>query len=123
MALETDVRIARQAKMRYIIEIARDLGIPPDCGDGNACTRDCDPAVGCVSIPVQDGQACSDLDRCTVGDACQGGTCVSGTARDCDDTNACTADGCDALDGCVRTLLPDGTGCGGGRTCRAGVCG
>jgi formate--tetrahydrofolate ligase len=31
MALETDVRIARQAKMRYIIEIARDLGIPPDC--------------------------------------------------------------------------------------------
>jgi formate--tetrahydrofolate ligase len=31
MALDTDVRIARQAKMKYIIEVARDLGIPPDC--------------------------------------------------------------------------------------------
>ncbi len=31
MALETDVRIARRAKMRYIIDIAREIGIPPDC--------------------------------------------------------------------------------------------
>ncbi len=31
MALDTDVRIARAAKMRYIIEVAKDLGIPPDC--------------------------------------------------------------------------------------------
>ena len=31
MALEADVRIARQAKMRPILEIARDLGLPEDC--------------------------------------------------------------------------------------------
>jgi formate--tetrahydrofolate ligase len=31
MALDTDVRIARQAKMRPILEIARDLGLPEDC--------------------------------------------------------------------------------------------
>ncbi len=30
MALETDVRIARQAKMRPILDVARDLGIPAD---------------------------------------------------------------------------------------------
>jgi formate--tetrahydrofolate ligase len=31
MALDTDVRIARQAQMRPILEIARDLGIPDAC--------------------------------------------------------------------------------------------
>src|SRR6185503_8461939 len=31
MPLETDVRIARQAKMRPILVIARDLGLPEDC--------------------------------------------------------------------------------------------
>lgn len=31
MALDTDVRIARQAKMRPILDIARDLGLPADC--------------------------------------------------------------------------------------------
>jgi formate--tetrahydrofolate ligase len=31
MPLEADVRIARQAKMRPILEIARDLGLPEDC--------------------------------------------------------------------------------------------
>ncbi len=30
MGLHTDVRTARQAKMKYIIEVARDLGIPAD---------------------------------------------------------------------------------------------
>ena len=31
MPLEADVRIARQAKMRPILEISRDLGLPDDC--------------------------------------------------------------------------------------------
>jgi formate--tetrahydrofolate ligase len=31
MPLEADVRIARQAKMRPILDIARDLGLPEDC--------------------------------------------------------------------------------------------
>jgi formate--tetrahydrofolate ligase len=31
MALDTDVRLARQAKMRPILEIARDLGLPEEC--------------------------------------------------------------------------------------------
>ncbi|HXG62484.1 MAG TPA: formate--tetrahydrofolate ligase, partial [Planctomycetota bacterium] len=30
MALETDVRLARQARLRYIIEISRELGLPPE---------------------------------------------------------------------------------------------
>ncbi|MFN3484804.1 MAG: formate--tetrahydrofolate ligase [Planctomycetota bacterium] len=30
MALETDVRLARQARLKYIIEISRDLGLPPE---------------------------------------------------------------------------------------------
>jgi hypothetical protein len=53
-------------------------GTPLVCNDGNACTDDgCDPTTGCVY--ANNTSACEDGNPCTVGDACSGGTCQSGT--------------------------------------------
>ncbi|MBM4355008.1 MAG: hypothetical protein FJ109_14685, partial [Deltaproteobacteria bacterium] len=91
------------------------------CNDNNLCTDDsCDPAKGCVfgnnELPCSDGNAC------TVNDVCKNGSCSAGQALTCADGNACTSDACNPATGCVYTPLPDGTSCGGGKTCLAGVC-
>jgi hypothetical protein len=50
------------------------------------------------------------------------------TAGDCDDANLCTIDACDPFQGCVHTLLPNGTSCDnwsfcdGAETCQEGFC-
>ncbi len=65
---------------------------PRTCGDSNPCTDDsCDPAVGCVSVPNDDGN-CSDGDACTLGDRCVDGGCVGGVEMACDDGDLCTTD-------------------------------
>ena len=98
-------------------------GLPLDCDDGNPCTRDCDPTVGCMNTPLADGTGCSDDDACTRVDTCQGGVCVSGEARDCNDGNPCTDDVCDPRTGCRHTPFPDGTPCVDGNACTfAEVC-
>ena len=96
--------------------------MPLDCDDGNSCTKDCDPAVGCVHRPLPDGSSCNDHDTCTLGDTRVAGTCVGGSLRKCDDLDACTADSCDAVAGCQHATMPDGTSCGTGMTCTFGVC-
>jgi hypothetical protein len=60
----------------------------------------------CVSLPS--GSACDDGNVCTVDDVCQGGVCVGGPARNCDDRVDCTVDGCNAS-GCYHT--PDVSRC------------
>jgi cysteine-rich repeat protein len=52
---------------------------------------------------------------CTINDACQGGACQAGPARNCNDNNACTTDTCDETnDTCVQTpIVPC---CGNGTT-------
>ncbi|MEZ4267422.1 MAG: hypothetical protein R3F39_13665 [Myxococcota bacterium] len=77
------------------------VGPPRDCSDGNPCTLDsCDatlaPGEVCVHLPT--GGTCNDGDPCTVNDFCQDGAC-EGSAKPCDDQNACTADTCDAETG------------------------
>jgi hypothetical protein len=122
------------------------VGIPPDCGDDNPCTRDCDAGLGCVNTPVPngtscsdanpctggdscqsglctpgaalpDGTSCSDRDKCTLLDSCRSGVCVGGAPRDCADDNTCTADACDEIDGCRHTTLPDGEACSDSNAC------
>ncbi len=108
-------------------------GTPRDCSDPNACTADsCDESTDqCVHDPTPlNGALCEDGAFCTVGDTCQAGVCLPGSARDCSDPNACTADTCnEATDQCDHDPTPlNGTGCDDGAfctindTCLDGVC-
>lgn len=111
-------------------------GISLDCDDGNACTTTaCDPIMGCQHPAVADGTECGNR-TCDgllwIRQVCQAGNCV-GTAvqQNCDDGNACTADDCQPVDGCLPANVADGTECGSRscdglqwmrQTCLSGVC-
>ena len=97
----------------------------PEDGCGVAT---CDPKTGsCQVTAVVDGKACDDDNLCTVGDACEAGTCAAGKAADCDDGNVCTADSCKAKVGCLHpgTGAPcdaDNNPCTVGDACSAKSC-
>ena len=75
------------------------------CNDGNPCTDDvCDYMSGICVVSLKNGP-CDDGTVCTDGDACGGGKCVPGPALNCDDKNTCTADSCDATQGCLHAIL------------------
>jgi hypothetical protein len=93
------------------------VGVARDCSDGNHCTDDiCDEESGECSWPANSAP-CSDGNACTVGDACENGSCADG--KDpliCDDSNTCTSEVCDPAIGCV--LVPDDTqSCDDGDSC------
>jgi hypothetical protein len=103
------------------------------CGDSNACTLTdtcqsgvcsggnpivctasdqchdpgvCNAVTGVCSDPAKaDGATCSSGNACKVDEACSSGTCQGGSARDCDDSDACTADVCDAVLGCMSQTV------------------
>ncbi len=92
-------------------------GQPLACGDANVCTVDsCDPTVGCVNAPAEDGTECADGDLCNGLEICQAGQCT-GTPKVCDDGNPCTTDLCDPLVGCTTQPLEDGAECSDGDIC------
>jgi hypothetical protein len=106
---------------------------PIGCDDQSVCTTDeCNETIGiCVNDPgPHEGDPCDDGDLCTVGELCSGGVCSPGLPIDCNDQNACTADGCDGATGlCFNDGGPlegapceDGDLCTVGETCAAGVC-
>jgi RHS repeat-associated protein len=81
----------------------------------------CNEATGgCVAGSAKMvGTACSDQSLCTTGDFCQndpmlGPACAGGTAKNCNDGNACTTDTCTAALGCSNVVNPaiDPTTCG-----------
>ena len=100
------------------------------CDDSNPCTDDgCDPAAGCTWTPNK--AACDDGDKCTSGDACSNGKCVTGKPVDvkvfCDDSNACTDDSCDKTKGCGHVskvgACDDANPCTAGEVCANSACG
>ncbi len=94
------------------------------CSDGNPCTSDsCSPGIGCQFFPVD--IECNDGSKCTVGDHCAGGWCVSGPILDCDDNNSCTEDACEPELGCTYAHTLNGDPCDEDKplaACDAGVC-
>ena len=93
----------------------------PVCNDGNACTSDkCDPLSGlCVFAPLNG--PCDNGDKCTWGDACSKGKCITGSNQKCDDGSACTTDSCDKATGaCEFAPINDGTACDDGKACTGG---
>ena len=107
--------------------------IPLPCNDSNPCTTDgCSPATGCTFTPVPNGQSCGDNNFCNGFETCQSGSCASGTAPLCDDSNPCTTDGCSGTAGCTHTSIPgccftdgdcaDNDACTINARCVSGVC-
>ncbi|MFZ4578831.1 MAG: hypothetical protein ACOYOB_10595 [Myxococcota bacterium] len=101
--------------------------VPLPCDDQNPCTDDaCAPATGCTATP-RTGD-CTTGDACFSGSTCVDGVCSGGTAKVCDDQNACTSDSCDPKTGaCVFEKLnlgacDDGDACTDPDVCAAGVC-
>ncbi|HLV66979.1 MAG TPA: hypothetical protein VKY73_14255 [Polyangiaceae bacterium] len=94
-------------------------GTPVACDDGVSCTQDvCDEAAdACVAGP--DDSACSDGNACNGAELCDAETgCQAGTPLDCDDSNACTVDACDAELGCTHTPVS----CDDGNACTVDSC-
>lgn len=107
------------------------------CGSGKTCvgsaciTQTCTPgSLSCGGSTVLICNATGTdhdigADCSKQGDACGPGVCAAGQctvkAKDCDDGNPCTTDTCDGKTGCVHKSQ-DGTSCGSGKTCIAGVC-
>lgn len=79
----------------------------------------CDPEMGCLADPLDDGTPCDDDQYCTTGDECADGEC-HGQARDCSsEASACQVSlGCnEALDQCEFSDAPSGTLCDDGQYC------
>lgn len=105
---------------------------PLGCGflDGDCTVGTCQPGVGCVAMPVNDGLQCDDFQYCTVDTTCSAGVCGGGSPRECAPVNGCYNGMCDeAADTCV--LMPgndglacdDNDACTSSTTCSAGICG
>jgi uncharacterized repeat protein (TIGR01451 family) len=67
-----------------------------------------------VSVDVTDG--CSDGLACTVGDHCEGTTCVATAPNDCNDSDPCTLDSCEEPSGCINSFS-EGELCDDGDPC------
>lgn len=104
-------------------------GLAIRCGWDSECALfRCDRRDGCLlETPLAAGRTCSDDDRCTTGDRCDGaGFCVPEAPAACDDGNPCTEDSCDATWGCsyVSTNGPcdDESLCTTNDACQFGQC-
>lgn len=90
------------------------------CDDCSPCTDDSYDGVSCRHTPVPDGRACEDGSLCTSGEQCVAGACAGGVPVVCSDAdgNPCTAEVCDAIEGCVPVDEPYGTVCNS----ESGIC-
>jgi hypothetical protein len=81
------------------------------------CARHvCVPATGeCVMETRNEGDPCDDGDACTRDTLCEGGACVGGQPRVCDDGNPCTDNECDPESGCFHP--PNTAPCDDGNAC------
>ena len=96
----------------------------------NTCQSNvCQPLDGtCKPFDKADNIACDDADLCTLGDTCQSGVCKGNIKANCNDSNSCTTDICDAVFGCDNPptaaggLCDDGNVCTTKDTCKSGNC-
>jgi hypothetical protein len=106
---------------------------PVSCGASDQCHAPgtCDPASGVCSNPTAaESTACDDGDPCTQTDRCQAGACVGSNPVVCAAADQCHLAGvCDAATGlCSNPPAADGTACSDGNactrtdSCQSGVC-
>ena len=98
-------------------------GSPKPCIDGDICTTDgtCNTVSGDCSFPPAIGVVlCDDGDICSTDDVCSGGECVGTAETQCDDSNACTVDTCEAIGGCTHVVPANN--CDDGNPCTTDQC-
>ncbi len=93
---------------------------PACASDGNTCTEDCSPTLGCRPTRLPDGTACPDEGSVCTTDACRTGVCRHTTTLVCNDGLACTGDWCHATNGCM-TIAYDSR-CDDGIECTTNRC-
>jgi hypothetical protein len=97
-----------------------------DSGDLECIKNLCVPSTGlCETTQLENGSFCTDGNGCSLGDACQGGTCVADTLMSCEDLNTeCGESSCDPnLGGCVMSPVNEGKDCITDDPCAiSGVC-
>lgn len=93
-------------------------GTPILCDDGVSCTVDaCDEVTRVCAAPPNDG-LCNDSSVCNGAETCGAAGCQPGTPLNCNDSNACTTDGCDPVSGCSATPIT----CNDGNACTTDSC-
>ncbi len=92
----------------------------PGCNDINACNYN-PAATSNDGSCLYSGQACPNVDACTINSVVDENCNCVGTPRICDDLNPCTEDSCNPAFGCFSvpiTIDADGDGiCDAGDTC------
>jgi hypothetical protein len=103
------------------LRIALDANATPplDCEDHNSCTDEYLDALSGRCVYTPHAGSCDDGSACTINDFCVATNCV-GAARVCVDTDVCTRDLCDPLQGCA--FIRDGAMCEDNNPCTADTC-
>lgn len=126
---------------------------PIDCTvlSSPCAVAECDPAIGCIAVPANEGGACDDATTdfctagqckaglcetvvanegiacddglfCTVGEACHAGACTGGVLQGCAPQSACWIATCDeSIDACIQMPGNDGVSCDEGPPCTGGT--
>jgi hypothetical protein len=106
-------------------------GAMTDCSflDGPCSIGSCDPDIGCLATPKNDGASCDDGLYCTVLDQCESGICAGQPNNCAAPGDVCMVGVCnEATKTCVAAPGNDGAACDDGNdctvneACSSGVC-
>jgi RHS repeat-associated protein len=109
-------------------------GSPKPCEAAGPCQTAgaCEPTTGtCKPVAKPDGESCNDGNACTQADRCLAGACQPGSPMLCGSADPCQAAGvCEPSTGACSVGAPkpdgascdDGSLCNGRETCSAGAC-
>ncbi len=97
------------------------------CEDDEDCTADtCHHDVGCLSIPIPEGEPCDDRNPCTDAESCDAEGICSGTLELCEDGDPCTEDVCELSGECShapsKAPCEDEDPCTQEDFCQGGLC-
>jgi hypothetical protein len=110
MASEDYLEIVEDGHLKIDVYVNRCAVVTCDAATACRAAATCDPTTGtCGPAAAQpDGTPCPDGDVCNGSEQCKGGSCFAGRPLSCDDGDACTADSCDADEGCRHVPIADG---------------
>ena len=98
----------------------RCIGTPMSCTGSNPCLNYFCSAGQCTTSVKSTTTTCNDGNSCTESDRCQPDATCAGTPKNCNDGKVCTTDTCEEGT-CVHRVAPDAT-CSDNDRCTTDVC-